>query len=59
MKKVIEFLRSQGLQVTDDGIITSSLPDGLEGITLINEVEGIGGEDIYTIIGNRIEKIDL
>lgn len=59
MKKVIELLRSRGFEVLDNGTIISNLPDGLEGIALVDEIEEVETEDgeIYTIINNKIEKI--
>jgi len=60
MKKAIEYLRSTGLKVTDEGIIVSTLPDGEDGIDVVDECEAISCEDdhCYTIINNKLEKID-
>jgi hypothetical protein len=60
MKKAIEFLREKGISVSDEGVIISDLPDGIEGIALIDELENITQlEDCcYTIIKNQITKID-
>lgn len=60
MKKAIEILREQGVTVTDEGVITSELPDGIDGI-LLNDIleDGTVEENgLYSIIGDRIQFIE-
>jgi hypothetical protein len=59
MKEVISFLRSIGFEVTEEGIIISQLPDGEDGLMLVNQIEDIETLDgeVYTIINDKIEKI--
>lgn len=61
MKKAIEYLRSTGLIVTDNGTIVSTLPDGEDGLDLVDNVEEISCEEdtYYTIIKNKLEKIEI
>lgn len=39
MQNAIEFLRSQNIQVSNTGKILSELPEGEDGLTLINDME--------------------
>lgn len=63
MKKAIEFLRSKKIKVTETGKITSKLPNGEAGISLVYELEenteDNENECCYTIIGNQLSKIDI
>ena len=58
MKKAIEFLRLKGFLVTDKGEIITPLPEGEEGISLVDELEEVTDGNIfcYTIIQDKIEK---
>lgn len=61
MKKAIEYLKKLGLKVDNNGNIISKLPNGEKGITLVNMLEEntIGEDFCYTIINNKIEKIEI
>lgn len=61
MKKAIEFLRSKGVVVSDDGIILDRMPDGLVGITLMDELEDFTVEEdfCYTVVEDKVVKIDI
>ena len=60
MIKAITFLRENGVNVSDAGIILSELPKGEEGLSIVNELEDycMTEDFTYTIIGNEIKKID-
>jgi hypothetical protein len=60
MKKAIEYLKTLGIKADSSGNIISKLPDGLKGIELVNMLEEntMTGDFCYTIINNKIEKID-
>lgn len=61
MKNAIDFLQSKGIEVCETGLIISELPDGLEGIKLVDDLEEFTMTDDYcfTIIGNNVVKQDL
>lgn len=61
MKTAIDYLQSKGVIVSPDGAILSGMPDGLEGISIIDTLEEIteSHDYCYTIIDSKITKIDL
>lgn len=61
MKEAIAYLKTLGIKADKDGNIISKLPDGERGLTIVNMLEDSTMQEdfCYTIIGNKIEKIDL
>lgn len=61
MKKAMEFLAANRIDVSKDGSIISVLPDGIKGIGLVNDLEEHTQTEsfCYTIINNRLEKIEI
>lgn len=56
MKKAIEFLRGKGITVTDEGVLLSLLPDGIAGISVIDQLEYFteNEEFYYTVISGKL-----
>ena len=60
MKKAIDYLKTLGIKCDNNGNILSKLPEGENGIALVDMLEENTMEEdyCYTIINNKIEKID-
>lgn len=63
MKKAIHLLRETGINVDDNGNILSDISEFFEGMRLIEMLEentiDEQNECCYTIINNKVEKIDI
>ena len=63
MKKAIDYLKTLGIKCDKFGNVLSKIPNGIEGIELINMLEeNTENEDesyCYTIVNNIITKIDI
>ena len=60
MTTAINYLKSIGIECDLTGKVLSVLPEGLDGINLIDTLQEatMNNEFCYTIINNQIEKID-
>lgn len=65
MKKAIEFLRAQGIEVNDNGLITSAMPNGEDGLLLVDQLEeaSTGNDEndfwYYGIVCDSLQKFFL
>jgi hypothetical protein len=57
----IQFLISNGIDVSKDGTILSKLPDGIDGVSLSDDLESVAAPDGYffAIILNSLRLLEL